>query len=163
MIGDMHNRQAITPRRLWNAIRDVDLWPLYLLGLTIYVPMVPMNSYITLILKSIGFDTVHHSPLPSFPNGHPLNPPVHNKPPCNPLQRRPHPPPPRHNPSQRIPQLTRPRRHPAEYLDAPLHRSIAFLAGNHGECMGHVCARHGADVLPILPCDCRRVGFEEFE
>ena len=60
MIGDMHNRQAITPRRLWNAIRDVDLWPLYLLGLTIYVPMVPMNSYITLILKSIGFDTVYH-------------------------------------------------------------------------------------------------------
>lgn len=56
----MHNRQAITPRLLWNAIRDVDLWPIYLLGLTIYVPMVPMNSYITLILKSIGFDTVYH-------------------------------------------------------------------------------------------------------
>ena len=70
MAGDMHNRQAITPRRLWNAIRDVDLWPLYLLGLTIYVPMVPMNSYITLILKSIGFDTVYHpsphSPYPGY-------------------------------------------------------------------------------------------------
>jgi hypothetical protein len=29
-IGDMHNRQAITPRRLWNAIRDYDLWPVSL-------------------------------------------------------------------------------------------------------------------------------------
>lgn len=74
MIGDMHNRQAITPRRLWNAIRDVDLWPLYLLGLTIYVPMVPMNSYITLILKSIGFDTVHHSPPPLISKWTPAKP-----------------------------------------------------------------------------------------
>lgn len=60
----MHNRQAITFRRLWDAIRDVDLWPLYLLGLTVYMPMVPMNSYITLILKSLRFDTVCHSSVP---------------------------------------------------------------------------------------------------
>lgn len=56
----MHNRQAITFRRLWDAIRDVDLWPIYFLGLTIYMPMVPMNYYITLILKSVGFDTVSY-------------------------------------------------------------------------------------------------------
>ena len=30
--GDMHNRQAITPRRLWNAAKDYDLWPLYAIG-----------------------------------------------------------------------------------------------------------------------------------
>lgn len=60
----MHNRQAITFSRLWDAIRDVDLWPLYLLGLTIYMPMVPMNSYITLILKSLQFDTVCHFSVP---------------------------------------------------------------------------------------------------
>lgn len=62
MTGDMHNRQAITPGRLWDALRDVDLWPLYLLGLIIYIPMGPMNSYVTLILKSIGFNTVRCSP-----------------------------------------------------------------------------------------------------
>lgn len=56
----MHNRQAITFRRLWDAIRDVDLWPIYLLGMTIYMPMVPMNHYITLILRSVGFDTVRY-------------------------------------------------------------------------------------------------------
>ena len=27
ILGDMHNRQAITPKRLWKAICDYDLWP----------------------------------------------------------------------------------------------------------------------------------------
>lgn len=67
MTGDMHNRQAVTLRRLWDALRDVDLWPLYLLGLIIFIPMAPMNNYVTLILKSIGFDTVRSSSkLPSI-------------------------------------------------------------------------------------------------
>ena len=26
-IGDMHNRMAITPSRLWHALKDYDLWP----------------------------------------------------------------------------------------------------------------------------------------
>lgn len=25
--GDMHNRMPITPRRLWQAVTDYDLWP----------------------------------------------------------------------------------------------------------------------------------------
>lgn len=25
--GDMHNRQAVTPKRLWNALKDYDMWP----------------------------------------------------------------------------------------------------------------------------------------
>lgn len=54
----MHNRQAITLRGLWNAMSDFDLWPIYILGLLVYVPMVPVKSYITLILKGVGFDTV---------------------------------------------------------------------------------------------------------
>lgn len=55
--GDMHNRQAITPRRLWRAICDYDLWPLYLIGLFVYVPQSPPSTYLTLTLKSLGFDT----------------------------------------------------------------------------------------------------------
>ncbi|PLB54097.1 putative MFS transporter [Aspergillus steynii IBT 23096] len=55
--GDMHNRQAITPRRLWNALRDYDLWPIYLLGMVVYTPMVPVTQYITLTLRGLGFNT----------------------------------------------------------------------------------------------------------
>ncbi|CAK7274547.1 hypothetical protein SEPCBS119000_006230 [Sporothrix epigloea] len=53
--GDMHNRQAVTPRRLWEAIKDYDLWPLYIIGLLAYIPQTPPTTYITLILKSAGF------------------------------------------------------------------------------------------------------------
>ncbi len=55
--GDMHNRQAITPRRLWKAACDYDLWPLYAIGLIAYIPQTPPAQYITLTLKSIGFST----------------------------------------------------------------------------------------------------------
>ncbi|KAL2848604.1 major facilitator superfamily domain-containing protein [Aspergillus pseudodeflectus] len=55
--GDMHNRQAITLSRLWSALSDHDLWPIYLLGLLVYTPMVPIRTYITLTLKGVGFDT----------------------------------------------------------------------------------------------------------
>lgn len=54
--GDMHNRQAITPSRLWEALKDYDLWPLYLIGLIAYIPQSPPATYTTLILRSIGFN-----------------------------------------------------------------------------------------------------------
>jgi hypothetical protein len=55
--GDMHNRQAITPRRLWQSMQDYDLWPLYILGLVVFIPQSPPTKYVTLILRSVGFDT----------------------------------------------------------------------------------------------------------
>jgi predicted MFS family arabinose efflux permease len=55
--GDMHNRQAITPRRLWQAAKDYDLWPLYAIGLVAYIPQSPPTTYITLTLKGLGFST----------------------------------------------------------------------------------------------------------
>lgn len=55
--GDMHNRQAITPRRLWQAAKDYDLWPIYAIGLVVYIPPAPMASYVTLVLKQVGFST----------------------------------------------------------------------------------------------------------
>lgn len=53
----MHNRQALTPRRLWQTLKDYDLWPLYLLGLIIFIPQSPPSKYLTLIVKSLGFST----------------------------------------------------------------------------------------------------------
>lgn len=55
--GDMNNRQAITPWLLWEALCDYDLWPIYLFGLTLLIPSTPATSYLTLTLKSLGFDT----------------------------------------------------------------------------------------------------------
>ncbi|KAE8145693.1 major facilitator superfamily domain-containing protein [Aspergillus avenaceus] len=55
--GGMHNRQAVTPKMLWEAFCDYDMWPIYLLGLTWMIPNTPATNYITLELKSMGFGT----------------------------------------------------------------------------------------------------------
>ncbi|KAI3394613.1 hypothetical protein diail_2536 [Diaporthe ilicicola] len=55
--GDMHNRQALTPRHLWQTLKDYDLWPLYILGLIVFIPPSPPTKYSTLIVKSLGFST----------------------------------------------------------------------------------------------------------
>lgn len=55
--GDMHNRQGMTLRLIYQSFADYDLWPIYLLGLTWLIPPHPASSYLTLQLKSLGFDT----------------------------------------------------------------------------------------------------------
>ncbi|EME78447.1 uncharacterized protein MYCFIDRAFT_36712 [Pseudocercospora fijiensis CIRAD86] len=55
--GDMHNREAVTPRLLWKSLKDFDLWPLYLVGLLFEVPMTPSSQYLTLTLRGLGYDT----------------------------------------------------------------------------------------------------------
>ncbi|USW54319.1 Putative major facilitator superfamily, MFS transporter superfamily [Septoria linicola] len=55
--GDMNNRQAVTLDRLWKCIKDYDLWPLYLIGLTTYIPPSPPQNYLSLILRQMGFST----------------------------------------------------------------------------------------------------------
>ncbi|KAF4303855.1 putative phthalate transporter [Botryosphaeria dothidea] len=54
--GDMHNRQPVTPAMLWECLADWHLWPVYLLGLTAFVPQYPMTAYLTLELRSFGLD-----------------------------------------------------------------------------------------------------------
>ena len=55
--GDMHNRQGLSLSLFWEAIKDYDMWPIYLMGLSWSLPQIPSNSYITLIIGSLGFNT----------------------------------------------------------------------------------------------------------
>lgn len=57
--GTMHNRQPVTPKLLWQALKDYDMWVIYILGLTWMIANTPATSYISLQLKSLGFSTFH--------------------------------------------------------------------------------------------------------
>ena len=61
--GDMHNRQAITPKMLWKSLCDYHLWPIYILGLTFGIPGGPPDQYLTLTLRQLGFDTFNSNLL----------------------------------------------------------------------------------------------------
>ncbi|KAJ9125072.1 hypothetical protein QFC22_000025 [Naganishia vaughanmartiniae] len=55
--SDMHNRQGLTARLLFDSLWDFDLWPIYALGLTTYLAPATVNAYFSLTLKSLGFST----------------------------------------------------------------------------------------------------------
>ncbi|KAL4921853.1 major facilitator superfamily domain-containing protein [Aspergillus aurantiobrunneus] len=55
--GGMHNRQGLTLKLLWASLTDWDLWPLYAISFTLLIPTNPVTAYLTLNLKSLGFDT----------------------------------------------------------------------------------------------------------
>lgn len=55
--SSMHNREPLTPALLWQSMKDFDLWPLYILGLTFQTPMSAPSNYLTLSLRGLGFDT----------------------------------------------------------------------------------------------------------
>lgn len=55
--SDMHNRQTLTPRLFWQALREYDVWPLYLLSFVGRIPSFTPDMYLTLILRGLGFST----------------------------------------------------------------------------------------------------------
>ncbi|KAF8906727.1 allantoate permease [Gymnopilus junonius] len=57
--GDMHNREALSLQRLWQAVCDYDMWPLYIIGLMFGIPNSPPSSYLTLSLRHLGFSTLN--------------------------------------------------------------------------------------------------------
>ena len=42
---------------LWQALKDYDMWPIYLLGFTWTIPNQCAQAYLTLILRSLKFNT----------------------------------------------------------------------------------------------------------
>jgi hypothetical protein len=55
--SSMHNREPLTLRLIWLSIKDFDLWPIYILGVTFQTPMTTPANYLTLSLRGLGFDT----------------------------------------------------------------------------------------------------------
>lgn len=70
--GDMHNRQALTAGNIWEALKDYDMWPLYVIGFIAFIPQSPPKTYMTPILRSLGFSTFNTNlltiPAASDPN-----------------------------------------------------------------------------------------------
>lgn len=50
-----HTSQAVGLSLLWKAICDWEQWPLYLIGLTAYIPPAPPANYLSYILRQLGF------------------------------------------------------------------------------------------------------------
>ncbi|EMD39015.1 hypothetical protein CERSUDRAFT_151842 [Gelatoporia subvermispora B] len=61
--SDMHNRQGLSPKMIWNVLKDWRMWPLYILGLTHFIPVTPPQTYLTLSLGNLGFNTVQSNLL----------------------------------------------------------------------------------------------------
>lgn len=55
--GDMHNRQGLSLKMMWQSVKDYDLWPIYAIGLLFEIPTAPPKTYLTLSLKAIKFTT----------------------------------------------------------------------------------------------------------
>ncbi|KAI0095245.1 MFS general substrate transporter [Irpex rosettiformis] len=53
----MHNRQGLTIKNIVELIFDWRLWPIYVLGLTFQIPVSPPQTYLTLSLRNLGFNT----------------------------------------------------------------------------------------------------------
>ncbi|PPQ79901.1 hypothetical protein CVT25_002957 [Psilocybe cyanescens] len=56
--SDMHNREGLSVRMIWGAVKDWRLWPIYSLGIAHLVPVGPPQTYLTLSLRNLGFTTL---------------------------------------------------------------------------------------------------------
>ncbi|KAJ7640956.1 major facilitator superfamily domain-containing protein, partial [Roridomyces roridus] len=61
--SDMHNREGLSPMKIFQALKDWRLWPLYCLGLVHMIPTGPPQVYLTLSLKNLGFTTTQSNLL----------------------------------------------------------------------------------------------------
>lgn len=57
MCADLGISEGLSLKQFWYCLTDYHLYPIFLLGLSWLLPTVPMNQYLTLILKSAGYGT----------------------------------------------------------------------------------------------------------
>ncbi|KAJ4299323.1 hypothetical protein N0V90_004568 [Kalmusia sp. IMI 367209] len=56
--GGMYNRQGLSVSQIWKCSKDYDMWPLYALGLLFGIPKYPVDQYLTLSFRGLGFDVI---------------------------------------------------------------------------------------------------------
>lgn len=54
----MYNRQGLSLKQIWECSKDYDMWPLYALGLLFGLPKYPVNQYLTLSFRGLGFNVI---------------------------------------------------------------------------------------------------------
>ncbi|KAL0942649.1 yil166c-like protein [Colletotrichum truncatum] len=66
--GDMNNRTAVTLKGLWAALTNIDLWPIFLVGIFAWIPFQPTANYLSLILREMGYSVFQSNMLaiPSY-------------------------------------------------------------------------------------------------
>ncbi|KAK5458230.1 hypothetical protein LTS15_004310 [Exophiala xenobiotica] len=64
--GDMNNRQHVDLRGIWQAVKDIDLWPTYVLGIMAFIPFQPAANYLSLTLRTLGY-TVFEANMLAIP------------------------------------------------------------------------------------------------
>lgn len=55
--SQMHNREGLSLKQLWQSFTDFDLWPVYLLGIIWPIGSSTVAAYFTLTLRGLGFNT----------------------------------------------------------------------------------------------------------
>ncbi|QPG77403.1 hypothetical protein FOA43_004817 [Brettanomyces nanus] len=55
--GNMHNRQGLSLKMLASSMSDYYLWPVYFIGLIAFIPIDTLDTYMTLLLRSMGYST----------------------------------------------------------------------------------------------------------
>ncbi|KAK3501974.1 major facilitator superfamily domain-containing protein [Neurospora crassa] len=53
--GDMNNREGVSAQGLLKALKEWEMWPLYIVGVCAYIPPGPPGEYLSLILRTHGF------------------------------------------------------------------------------------------------------------
>lgn len=56
--GDMNNRQPVSLKGIWAAVTNVDLWPIFILGIAAWIPFQPTQNYLSLILRGMGYSVL---------------------------------------------------------------------------------------------------------
>jgi hypothetical protein len=56
--GDMHNRQPLTLRMIGKSCLDWHLYPIYFVGILMWIPITPIGAYLQLSFRQLGFTTI---------------------------------------------------------------------------------------------------------